>query len=85
MYIHRYHLTELFHKYATQHELRRQVKAVNIESNFEIERKNKLHYRVKSQSEDGLWYDIVHVKQDGHQEGEWTCNCLDFIYRHVIC
>ena len=21
----------------------------------------------------------------GHQEGEWTCNCLDFIYRHVIC
>ena len=78
-------MTELFHKYATQHELRRQVKAVNIESNFEIERKNKLHYRVKSQSEDGLWYDIVHVKQDGHQEGEWTCNCLDFIYRHVIC
>ena len=74
-------MTELFHKYATEQQLQRQVKAVSIQ----VERKNKLHYRVKSESEDGLWYDIVHVKQNGHQEGQWTCNCVDFIYRHVTC
>ena len=74
-------MTELFHKYATKQQLVRQVKAADLQ----VERKNKLHYRVKSQSEDGLWYDIVHVKQDGHLEGQWTCNCLDFIYRQIIC
>lgn len=50
MYIHRYHMTELFHKYATKQELTRQVKSVDLQ----VERKNKLHYTVKSQSEDGL-------------------------------
>src|SRR5688500_211180 len=73
-------MTEPFHKYASQQELRRQVKATDLQ----VERKNKLHYRVKSQSEDS-WYDIVHVKQNGHQEGQWACNCLDFIYRQIIC
>ena len=73
-------MTELFHKYATKQQLVRQVKSVNLQ----VERRNKLHYRVKSQSEDS-WYDIVHVKQNGHQEGQWTCNCLDFLYRQVTC
>jgi hypothetical protein len=80
MYIHRYHMTELFHKYASKQELARQVKATDLQ----VERRNKLHYRVKSQSEDGLWYDIIH-KKDSHQDGQWTCNCLDFIYRQVTC
>jgi len=72
-------MTELFHKYASQQELRRQVKATDLQ----VERRNKLHYRVKSQSEDS-WYDIIH-KKDSHQEGKWTCNCLDFIYRQTTC
>jgi transposase-like protein len=71
---------ELFHKYATKQQLARQIKATDLQ----VERKNKLHYRVKSQSEDGLWYDIIH-KKDSHQEAEWTCNCLDYTYRKVTC
>ena len=79
---------QLFTNNATELELRRQVKAVNIVNDLQIKRKNKLHYRVQSQLEEGLWYDVI--KRYGHniggrQEGEWTCNCLDFIYRHVIC
>jgi transposase-like protein len=73
-------LTQLFHKYATKQQLARQVKAVDLQ----VERKNKLHYRVKSQSEDGLWYDIIH-KKDSQQEGQWICNCLDYMYRKVTC
>lgn len=73
-------MTELFHKYASKQELARQVKATDLQ----VERKNKLHYRVKSQSEEGLWYDIIH-KKDLHQDGQWTCNCLDFMYRQVTC
>jgi putative transposase len=79
---------QLFHRYATERQLARQVKAVDIASNFQVKRKNKLHYKVKSQSEDGIWYDVIKRygrNIGGHQEGEWTCNCLDFIYRHVIC
>lgn len=73
-------MTELFHKYASKQELARQIKATDLK----VERKNKLHYRVKSQSEDGLWYDIIH-KKDSHQESQWTCNCLDYMYRKVTC
>jgi putative transposase len=79
---------QLFHRYATERQLARQVKAVDIASNLQIKRKNKLHFKVKSQSEDGIWYDVIKRyghNIGGHQEGEWTCNCLDFIYRHVIC
>lgn len=48
---------------------------------------NKLHYKELSQSE-GLWYDVI--KRYGHniggrQEGKWTCNCVDFVYRHQLC
>jgi len=90
MYIHRYHLTapQAFSKNATELELRRQVTAVNITNDLQIKRKNKLHYKVQSQSDDGIWYDVIKRyghNLGGHQEGEWTCNCLDFIYRHIIC
>jgi SWIM zinc finger len=90
MYIQGYHMTnpQLFHRYATERQLTRQVKAVDIASNLQVKRKNKLHFKVKSQSEDGIWYDVIKRyghNIGGHQEGEWTCNCLDFIYRHVIC
>lgn len=65
----------------------RQVRGLQLLQS-KIKRKNKLHFKVSSQSEDGLWYDVI--KRYGHniggrQEGKWTCNCLDFIYRHVIC
>jgi len=79
---------QLFTRNATEVQLRRQVKAVNIVNDLEIKRKNKLHYKVLSQSEEGLWYDVIKRyghNVGGHQEGEWTCNCLDFIYRHVLC
>jgi len=55
---------------------------------FKIKRKNKLHFKVKSRSEDGIWYDVIKRyghNIGGHQEGEWTCNCPDYIYRHIIC
>jgi putative transposase len=79
---------QLFHRNATEQQLARQVKAVDIASNLQIKRKNKLHFKVKAQSEDGIWYDVIKRyghNIGGHQEGEWTCNCLDFIYRHLIC
>lgn len=74
---------QLFHRNATEQQLARQVKAVDIASNLQIKRKNKLHYKVKSQSEDGIWYDVTKRyghNIGGHQEGEWTCNCADFLY-----
>ncbi|MEM4378288.1 MAG: transposase [Candidatus Nitrosotenuis sp.] len=54
----------------------------------QIKRINKLHYRVKSQSDSKLWYDVV--KQYGHnlggrEDGRWTCTCPDFRFRSVIC
>jgi transposase-like protein len=79
---------QLFTRNATELQLRRQVKAVNIVNDLQIKRKNKLHYKVQSQSEEGLWFDVIKRyghNIGGHQEGEWTCNCLDFMYRHVIC
>ncbi len=65
----------------------RQVKGLQL-LQTKIKRKNKLHYKVLSQSEEGLWYDVIKRyghNIGGHQEGEWTCNCVDFLYRHVIC
>src|SRR5437867_1490875 len=67
----------------------REVKGLAIVSfGSHIKRKNKLHYKVKSQSDNDICYDVIRRyghNIGGHQEGEWTCNCLDFIYRHVIC
>jgi putative transposase len=67
----------------------REVRGMAIMSlESSIKRINKLHYKVKSQSSDIKWYDIV--KKYGHnkgglQKGEWICTCPDFIYRHIIC
>jgi putative transposase len=67
----------------------REIKALRIISvGSHINRKNKLRFKVKSESEDGLWYDVV--KQyghnlGGHQEGQWICTCPDFLFRHQSC
>lgn len=80
---------QFFSKNATDDELRRQVNAVNIVTKgLQVKRKNKIRFKVISQSDKEECYDVI--KQyghnlGGHQEGEWICNCLDFIYRHVIC
>jgi len=65
----------------------RQVRGLQL-LQTKIKRKNKLHYKVLSQSEEGLWYDVIKRyghNIGGHQEGEWTCNCADFLYRHQLC
>lgn len=65
----------------------RQVRGLQLLQS-QIKRKNKLHYKVLSQSEEGLWYDVIKRyghNIGGHQEGEWTCNCVDFVYRHQSC
>jgi len=67
----------------------RQVRGLKIVSlDSKIKRRNKLRYRVKSESDDELWYDVVKQyghNKGGHQEGQWICTCLDFISRHIIC
>lgn len=54
-----------------------------------IKRINKLRYRVKSQSGEGIWYDVVKqyakTMGDSPREGEWTCSCPDFAYRRIVC
>jgi transposase-like protein len=66
----------------------RQVRGLKIVSlEGKIKRKNKLRFKVKSDSED-LWYDVV--KQyghniGGHQKGHWKCTCPDYLYRHQSC
>jgi transposase-like protein len=65
----------------------RQVRGLQL-LQTKIKRKNKLHYKVLSQSEEGLWYDVI--KKYGHniggrQEGKWICTCPDYLYRHQSC
>lgn len=68
---------------------RRQVRGLAIVSiGNQIKRINKLRYKVRSQSDDSKWYEVV--KQyghnlGGHQEGKWTCTCPDFQSRHLVC
>jgi transposase-like protein len=54
-----------------------------------IRRINKLHYKVKSQSAEETWYDVVRRyttgRADLRQEGQWTCSCPDFQYRKIVC
>ncbi len=70
-------------------EQQRQVRGLAIISiGSQIKRINKLHYIVKSQSNESKWYNVT--KEYGHnkgglQEGRWTCICQDFIYRHQKC
>lgn len=67
----------------------RQVRGLAIVSiGSHIKRINKLHYRVRSQSDDTIWYEVEKQnthKINGSQEGEWICTCPDFQFRHLIC
>lgn len=78
-----------FKKDASNTEMARQVRGLAIVSIGScIKRINKLHYKVKSQSSEGTWYEVI--KQYGHnlgtrQEGQWTCTCPDFQYRKIVC
>ena len=38
------------------------------------------HYTVKSQSQPGLWYDVIRKST-----GRWECNCFDYEYRKARC
>lgn len=73
----------------TVNEQRRQINGIGIASiDNQIKRINKLQYRVKSQSDDSKWYDIVKKyghNLGGHQEGKWICTCPDFQSRHLTC
>ena len=74
---------------AAEAEQQRQIRGLAIVSiASQIKRINKLHYRVKSQSDQTVWYDVV--KQyghnlGGHEEGRYTCTCPDFRFRSVVC
>jgi transposase-like protein len=67
----------------------RQVRGLAIVSIAgQIKRINKLHYRVKSQSDSKVWYDIVNQyghNLGGREDGRFTCTCPDFRFRSVVC
>jgi hypothetical protein len=65
----------VFKKDATDSELKRQTKGLAIVSvgSF-IKRINKLHYKVKSQTDEGKCYDVG--KQYGHNLGGCALGCL---------
>jgi len=73
----------------TEQEQQRQIRGLAIVSiASQIKRINKLHYRVKSQSNEKIWYDVV--KEYGHnlggrQDGRYTCTCPDFQFRSLVC
>jgi transposase-like protein len=70
-------------------EQKRHVKGIAIaQLQSSIKRINKLRYRVKSQSAEEKWYDVVKEyghNRGGHQDGEWTCTCADYLYRNTTC
>jgi transposase-like protein len=83
-------LPSQFPKDGTTKEIARQVRGLAIVSIGScIKRINKLQYKVKSQSADETWYDVVRTyetgRQDSRQEGQWTCSCPDFQYRKIVC
>lgn len=73
----------------TDAEIGRQVRGHAIVSIGScIKHINKLHYKVKSQSDDNKCYNVIKEyghNIGGHQDGEWTCTCPDFIHRHIVC
>ena len=73
----------------TQAEQERQIRGLAIVSiASQIKRINKLHYRVRSQSNESIWYDVVKEyghNLGGHQEGRYTCTCPDFQFRSLVC
>lgn len=48
--------------------------------NVNIQRMNKLTYRVQSQSNHDNWYVVINAYKNG-----WTCECADFTFRHLEC
>ena len=51
-----------------------------------IRRINKLHYQVRSESDDDVWYDIKRKygsNLGGRQDAHWRCTCKDFQFRHI--
>jgi putative transposase len=70
-------------------EQRRHTKGLAIASlDSSIRRINKLHYKVRSQSDSDKWYDVIKEyghNLGGHQEGQWNCICPDYAYRQTVC
>ena len=53
-----------------------------------IKRINKLHYQVRSESGDDVWYEVRKEyghNLNGHQEGHWSCTCKDWTFRRIQC
>lgn len=75
--------------YQIQAQEERQVRGLAIVSIAgQIKRINKLHYKVKSQSDSKVWYDVVKEygkNLGGREDGRFTCTCCDFKFRSVIC
>jgi len=73
----------------TTQELQRQVRGMEIISiNHPIKRINKLNYKIRSQSNEEIWYNVR--KEYGHnlggrQDGQWICSCPDFRFRQIQC
>lgn len=59
------------------------------EPDVSIQRLNKLTYKVKSQTDASKWYTVIkqYAKTFGEniRDGQWTCDCPDHSFRHVIC
>lgn len=76
---------------------KRQIKGLEMakgigrrnEPDVSIQRLNKLTYKVRSQTDANKWYTVVkqYTKNFGEnvRDGQWTCDCPDHTYRHVIC
>ena len=47
---------------------------------FLSKRLNKLAYKVRSQTNQDQWYNVINTYDDG-----WICECLDFQARHQQC
>lgn len=73
----------------TTQELQRQVRGMEIVSiKHPIKRINKLHYKVRSQSSETIWYDVTKKygsNLGGRQDGQWICSCPDFRFRQIQC
>ncbi|WP_179362988.1 DDE-type integrase/transposase/recombinase [Nitrosopumilus oxyclinae] len=73
----------------TKQELERQVRGMEIASvNHPIKRINKLNYKIRSQSNEEIWYNVT--KKYGsnlgsRQDGQWICTCPDYRFRQIQC
>ncbi len=57
------------------------MKALTIVGLNQVKRITAVFYKVKSQSSD-FWYEVRHPYK---QDGQWTCSCLDHIFRKLDC